>query len=205
MTLQNTLIAFFTLALLSTAFKENPVYRLVEHIYVGLYAGYMVVINWYNYGKPTIMTSILKEGKWDLVLPIILGLLIYTRYFKSVAWISRYTMSFMLGVGSGYILKNDFRSLFLTQIVATFKPLYVAGNFQTTLNNCILVFGVLGTLTYFFFTSKRTGIFGVTNTVGKWIMMIAFGSAFGNTVMARVALILGRIQFLLIDWLGVVK
>jgi hypothetical protein len=199
--IQTWLIAFFTIALYTTAFKENPVYRFVEHLYVGLYAGYMVVINWFNYGRPTITTYIMKNGQWEFVIPILVGLLIYTRYFKSVAWMSRYTMSFVLGYGAGYILKTDFKSLFLTQMVATFRPLWVAGNLQATFNNWVLVFGVLGVLSYFFFTSKRTGIIGVSNQIGKWIMMVAFGSAFGNTVMARVALFLGRLQFLMGDWL----
>jgi hypothetical protein len=32
--------------------------------------------------------------------------------------------------------------------------------------------------------------------------MIAFGAMFGNTVMARLSLFIGRMQFLLKDWLG---
>jgi hypothetical protein len=35
------------------------------------------------------------------------------------------------------------------------------------------------------------------------IMMIAFGSAFGNTVMGRLSLFIGRLQYLLGDWLGI--
>lgn len=202
--MQNLLIAIFTISLLSVAFKDNPVYRFVEHLYVGLYAGYMVVINWFNYGKPTLVTSIGQKGQWQLIIPVLIGLLIYTRYFKSIAWMSRYTISFLLGVGSGYVLTKDFKSLFITQITATFKPL-AAANGLTTFNNWILVTGVIGTLVYFFFTAERKGVIGVTGQYGKWIMMIAFGSAFGNTVMARVSLFLGRMQFLLGDWLHVIK
>jgi len=36
-------------------------------------------------------------------------------------------------------------------------------------------------------------------------MMIAFGSAFGTTVMARVSLFLARMQFMLQDFLGIAK
>ncbi len=32
--------------------------------------------------------------------------------------------------------------------------------------------------------------------------MIAFGAMFGNTVMARLSLFIGRMQFLLQDWIG---
>jgi len=34
--------------------------------------------------------------------------------------------------------------------------------------------------------------------------MIAFGAGFGNTVMARVALLVGRMQFLLYSWLPLI-
>jgi hypothetical protein len=32
--------------------------------------------------------------------------------------------------------------------------------------------------------------------------MIAFGAAWGFTVMSRMSLLIGRVQFLLFDWLG---
>ncbi|MDP2859635.1 MAG: hypothetical protein Q8P50_16915 [Bacillota bacterium] len=196
--LQKWLIAFFTIALLSVAFKDNPVYRFTEHLYVGLFAGYNVMMNWFNYGKPTIYTRILKDGQWTYVIPIIIGLIIYTRYIKSIAWMSRYTISFLLGMGAGYVLTKDFKSLFLDQVTATFVNL---GN----LDSLLLAVGVVCTIVYFFFTVERKGVVGYVGQAGKWVMMIAFGSAFGNTVMARVSLFLGRLQFLLIDFLKVAK
>jgi hypothetical protein len=39
--------------------------------------------------------------------------------------------------------------------------------------------------------------------VGVWFLMIAFGASFGYTVMARVSLLIARVQFLLRDWLHV--
>jgi hypothetical protein len=40
--------------------------------------------------------------------------------------------------------------------------------------------------------------------VGIVFLMIGFGSSFGYTVMARVSLLIGRVQFLLEDWLGLI-
>jgi hypothetical protein len=34
--------------------------------------------------------------------------------------------------------------------------------------------------------------------------MIAFGATFGFTVMGRISLLIGRVQFLLTDWLQVI-
>jgi len=202
--LQNWIVALLTLAILSVLYKENPFYRFAEHLFVGTSVGYTVMTNWYTYGKPTIMKSIITEGKWTYVIPVVLGLLIYTRYIKNIAWLSRYCLSFIIGYGSAYVLRSDPRSLVLTQAIATFKPLWVAGDFLKTVSNWVLVLGVAGTLTYFFFTTKRSGIVGAGATIGKWVMMVAFGSAFGNTVMARVSLFVGRMQFLLTKWLHVI-
>jgi len=202
--LQNWIIGLLTLSILSIVYKENPAYRFAEHLFVGTSVGYSVMTKWYTYGKPTIVKSIMAEGRWTYIIPVILGMLIYTRYFKSISWLARYCIAFNIGYGSAYVLTNDPRSLVLTQMAATFKPLWVPGNLFQSVSNWVLVFGVVGTLMYFFFTAKRTGIVGVGANVGKWVMMAAFGSAFGNTVMARVSLFIGRMQFILRDWVGVI-
>lgn len=201
--LQNWIVAFFTLALFSIAWKDNPVYRFVEHLYVGMAAAYGVGMAWFNYGRPNI--EAIQKGNISYIIPIIIGLMIYTRYIKSLAWISRYTISFTVGTGAGYILSRDFRTNIVNQLAATFKPFWVPGNISETINNLILVIGVMGTMAYFLFTARRKGVVGVAANIGKWIMMIAFGTAFGNTVLGRISLFLGRMQFLLGDWLKIIK
>jgi hypothetical protein len=118
--------AFLTLALFSIVFADNGFYKLSEHLYVGLYAGYTVVVTWFNYIRPSSQDMIAKQ-KYHLVIPIVLGLLIYTRYIKGLQWLARYNMAFVVGVGSGLVLARDFKALLLDQVTATFKPLWVAG------------------------------------------------------------------------------
>jgi hypothetical protein len=40
--------------------------------------------------------------------------------------------------------------------------------------------------------------------IGIWFLMVAFGASFGYTVMARISLLIGRMYFLLRDFLGVI-
>jgi hypothetical protein len=198
--------AALTLMCFSFLYKENPIYRVAEFIYVGIAAGYGVVATVDAYIRPTIKTDLLQKGNWLLLIPIVLGLLMYTRYVKSIAYLSRWTMAFFLGIGSGYVLTKDFKPYFITPIVSTFKPFFVSGApLSTSINNILFVVGVVAALVYFFFTTKRTGVLDYTARFGRWVMMIAFGAAFGNTVMARVSLFLGRMQFLLGDWLHLLK
>ena len=72
-----------------------------------------------------------------------------------------------------------------------------------TLSNITLVGGTLCALIYFFFSVEHKGVFGKASKIGIWIIMITFGAAFGYTVMGRVALLVGRMEFLFVDWLHI--
>ena len=91
-------------------YRDNPFYRLVEHLYIGTSIGYSVMLAWFQYGKPTV-NSIVKD-KPHYIIPTIIGLLIYCRYFKSIAWLARYSLTFTLGYSAGYVISKDFRPLF---------------------------------------------------------------------------------------------
>jgi hypothetical protein len=54
---------------------------------------------------------------------------------------------------------------------------------------------------YFFFSIKAdSAVEKKFSSSGRWLMMVCFGSFFGSTVMARLALLVERLQFLLVDW-----
>jgi len=59
-------------------------------------------------------------------------------------------------------------------------------------------------LIYFFFSAEHKGALGGTAKLGIWFLMVAFGASFGYTVMARISLLIGRMQFLLGDWLRLI-
>jgi hypothetical protein len=87
-------------------------------------------------------------------------------------------------------------------------PLYVDGGsvFHTVMlsfSNIVIVGGVVCGLIYFYFSKEHTGAFGRASRAGIWVLMIAFGASFGYTVMARVSLLIGRLEYLLSTWLGI--
>jgi hypothetical protein len=193
--------AGMTLALFSYVFKDNPLSKMAQHIYIGVAAAYGMIVQIDSMIRPTIVTNLMAKGQWYLLIPITLGCLIYARYFKPIAFLARYTVAFMVGVGAGVVLARDFKSLFLAQLVATMNP--VSG--ANALDTLIIAIGVITTLSYFFFTLQHKGVVGQSAQIGRYVMMMAFGASFGTTVQARVSLFLGRLQFLLGDWLGILK
>ena len=195
--LQIWLAVFFTICIYSMVlYKDNKLFRLAETVMVSITAANEIVLTFHNYIKPAVTVDIVNNGKVWLLIPIILGLLMYTRFIRSIAWLARFPMAFFLGVGAAYVFTKT-PALFFSQIQATFLSL-------NTINNILFVLGVVTVVTYFFFTVPIKGPFmkGVTDT-GRIFLLVAFGASFGNTVMSRISVLLGRLQFLLRDFLKI--
>lgn len=197
--------AIFTILLITVIFKDNPAYRFAEHTFVGLFAGYTVALSYFNYVRPNVKDQLIGKGELHWIVPIVVGLLMYTRYIKPIAWLSRYSLCFTLGIGTGYVLSKDMKPFFVDQVRATFLPLWGTGDWWKTTSNWIYVVGAVTALVYFLFTLQKKGVQGSVSKIGRITMMVAFGVAFGNTVMARVSLFLGRMQFLLGNWLKLIS
>lgn len=191
------------LCLFSFIYNENPMYRLFEHIYVGASAGYLIVI---NYGSilDRGWTPLTTKGQWNLISPLVVGVLLYTRFIKSIAWISRWSMSFLIGIGVGISMYGVLQSQLIAQSRAAMVPLIVKGSAGASINNLIMVVGVLSVVFYFFFALEQKGIVRRVSMFGRYVMMITFGVAFGNVVMGRLSLLLGCIGDIFGKWLGII-
>ncbi len=55
------------------------------------------------------------------------------------------------------------------------------------------------------FVQKKGSLLHRASIGGIWVMMIFNGAQIGMVAMSRLSLLIGRIQFLLTDWLGLVK
>jgi hypothetical protein len=61
----------------------------------------------------------------------------------------------------------------------------------------IILIGVSSVLFYFFFSIEHSGPGKIVAKTGVMFLMIAFGAAFGYTVMARMSLLIGRLTDLI--------
>ena len=189
--------AIGTLGLMSFAIKENPFYRLTEHVYVGIGAAHSMIMGIENL-KNSAFIPIMDNGDFIKIVPVVLGILLYARFIKGQMWIARYPMALLVGIGVGLTIKGTIGAMIIDQIKASMVPL-------NSIDNIIIVFGGLATLMFFYFTRKNTNpVFNFSSRIGRYTMMIAFGALFGNAVMGRMSLMIGRVQFLLGDWLGLI-
>lgn len=215
--------AFFTLAIFSFLYKDNPFYKIAESVVVGVSAAYWMVVGFWDVLVPNLLARLLPNmvHNWampglsggdlnvDLVylIPLALGILLLMRLSPKGAWIARWPLAFIIGTTAGIRLTGFIHADFLSQIRNSIVPLVVMEDgFQLwdSVSNLILVVGVLACLVYFFFSFEHKGVIGHTARLGIWFLMITFGAAFGYTVMGRIALLAIRIEFLVDDWLWII-
>ncbi len=200
--LQIWIMAFFTLALFSFLYKDNPFYKFAEHIFAGLSAGYYVGLIWNSVILQQMIDPMFANGKWWLVFPGLLGVLMFSRFTKNYHWISRISLAFVMGNTAGIFLLSELHGKVLPQIQATMLSLNLNQSPGMLISALVVIVGVISTLIFFYFSKEHKGLLGGTAKVGIWFIMVSFGAHFGYTVMARISLLIGQVQFLIEDWIG---
>jgi len=205
------LAAFLTLGIVSFLYHDNPWYKICEAIFVGVSAGYwFVTYFWDNIYTKFWLTvwpadgAAHTEGWYMVFVGAILGVLMLMRLLPKIGWISRWPLAFIVGSTAGLYLITYFASNVMVQVQDTVRPL-IADSFYDTFGNIVVAVGTFTGLVYFFFSKEHTGAFGGAAKVGIFFLMITFGASFGYTVMSRMSLLIGRIDFLLGDWLGMIR
>ena len=199
-----------TLAIYSFLYKDNPLYKIAEYIFVGLSAGYWAVYLFWNFAYPNLFQPLVSEGNYWNIIPIILGFMMFTQLSRRSGWLVRFPLTFVLGVSLGLQLIAAVEGDVLPQLAGTFAPfskgaLFNTYDFWTSIGYIALLIGVLSTLVYFFFSREHKGVIGGIARTGVFYLMIAFGASFGYTVMARVSLLFGRVHFIFHDWLHIIR
>lgn len=237
MMLWMTSAAFLTICIFSFLYRDNPLYRFAEHLTVGVSAGYWIAILYHTsltdlwieplgasisaFGQPGGSVAA-KFGMFVVnIMPGLIGLLMFSRFFKKTTWISRWPIAFYLGISAGVALPLFLQSFVVRQVAANMvnpmdifntmsadlTVLFSYGNstllFWQGFGELIIVIGCMCGLAYFYFSAEHDGVLGGAAKIGIWILMIGFGATFGYTVMSRISLLIGRFNYL-ISWVSAI-
>jgi hypothetical protein len=201
--------AILTLAIFSFLYRENPFYRIAEHLYVGIANGYAITFYWHRILVPSLFDPVARSPHfitkvWLIALAII-GALYFTRFIPKISWLVRIPIAILLGYGCGASIPRAVEAELLRQLQATIITRAHFAHWDTAAWAIIILIGVITTVSYFFFSAERKGALKPISYVGIVFIMVGFGASFGYTVMARISLFIGRLQFLLGDWLGLIR
>jgi len=214
--------AALTLCIFSFLYRDNPFYKFAEHLFVGVSAGYLIILSYWtvidsNLVQPLGLafhgtgTKTANAGMWAasqgdyrgwLLVPAVFGVLLFTRLLPKIGWMSRLALALIIGVYAGIKTTGFAQGDFVAQVQASLQPLWKAGDPAFGINAIVFTVGLITSLLFFFFSREHKGALGVASRVGIGFLMVGFGAGYGYTVMSRISLLIGRLQFLLENWLG---
>ncbi len=202
------LAALLTIGIISFLYKDNILYKACEAIFVGVSAGYWFVTYFWDNLYRKFYLGIQGAELSDQIflwMAVALGVMMLTRLFDKIGWLSRWPLAFIIGATAGLYMMTYFVSNAFVQIGATITPPPSMETIGDKISFVLIAIGTFCGLIYFFFSKEHKGAFGGAAKVGIWFLMVTFGASFGYTVMSRMSLMLGRFDFLFGEWLGLIK
>ena len=196
------LVVLMTLSIFSYLYGDNFFYKSAEHIFVGVSAGYIFAITFWDQIYPNLLgrlfPSFIDAGyDFDIsyIIPLILGIFMILRLVPSLSWLARISIAYIVGMAAGLKFYVFINSNILFQIKSS--AIDFSLSYFEIFNQFIILIGVICGLVYFFFSKEHKGTIGKISKLGVYFLMIKFGASFGFAVMGRISLLIGRFDELI--------
>jgi len=185
---------FFIISVLSMLWKDNLYFRLGQQAILGATIAHTILMNMKNVLNIALIP--ISKGTIILIVPFILGLMIYLRLVPKYAWISKYTTSVMIGVGTGVMISGTLRGQIIDQVKATVVDIFSATNTYTVLNGVIIAIGTVTAITFWIFTREHKGVLGISAKIGRIFLMISLGANWSGELILYLTAMVGRLIFI---------
>lgn len=204
----------FTLIVFSYLIGDNPFFRFTLHLFIGVSAGFSVVIAFFNIIWPRLIEPFIGDNRAEQVLaliPIILGALLLTKISSRLAFIGNLPVAYLVGVSAAAAIGGAVTGTLFPQVSASVNLLDWQSNqvFDLALglrlvNGVIILVGTIATLAYFHFGINAPfndklqiqSWIGGLGQVGQVFIAITFGFLFAGIYNAALTALIGRISFL---------
>ncbi len=137
---------FLTLCILSFLYDDNPIYKIAEHLFLGVSIGYAVVEAYFGVFKPNLIDKLfgvppeLAEGQtpwswgrvlpggdplitgewtWErpfLVIPLVFAVLLFMKFHRKYGWLARIPVAFIVAAYAGVKLTGELRAHLMTSV-----------------------------------------------------------------------------------------
>ena len=198
-----------TLMVFSYIFGDNFLFRIAMHIFIGVAAGYSLVIITYNVIWPQLVLPLLR-GNYATVVALILGLLLLTKASARFSGLGGPVMAYLVGVGAAAAVGGAVLGTLFPQVKATWNLFDLAALSQSgdmlghLFNGSIILVGASTTLVYFHFgaraaqgkTVKRAPWIEIIAWIGQAFIAITFGALFAGAYIAALVALIERWNFI---------
>ena len=203
-----------TVLVFSYLLGDNPLFRFVLHIFIGVAAGYAGIVAIYSVLLPRLVMPLLSDNTLEQVitlLPLLLSGLLLTKISPRLARLGNVSMAFLVGVGAAAAIGGAVTGTVIPQVSASINQLDLEAIRKSginlwlqVINSLIILLGTITTLAYFHFgapiqtgrvAQRRAWIDGL-GRIGQIFIAITFGMLFAGVYAAALTALIERVVFL---------
>jgi len=182
--------AIVVLAFWSLLYRENVVYRVAQHAFIGASFGYSLYMGLKVLWDKT-LTPLMNTGDAYLLVVTILGILIWARLIPSLEWVSRMSFGLLAGIGMAVGVRKAIYAQIIKQ--TQIGSFFIAGDLTTSVNNIITGVLAFSAIVFFIYTRQQKGAQGIVSKIGRIGLMISYGAIMGTFLMGNTAFSIGLI------------
>lgn len=200
-----------TIMVFSYLIGDNPFFRLAMHIFIGVAAGFAVMVVFYNVILNQMIFPLIQNPGASLYLvvpPLILGLWLLTKASPRLTWIGNPVMAYLVGVAAATAIGGAVLGTLFPQIGATTRLFSLSGGaspWSRLLMGVFILAGTILTMLYFHFGVRQTPDQGPRRPrwieevagLGQLVIAITFGVMFAGVYSASLAAFIDRMRFLI--------
>lgn len=175
-------------------YKENPAFRTAEHMFIGVTLAISIITNFSNVMKMCVTP--LMQGNILMIVPLVLGLMIFSMLIPEYQWVSRYPIGLLVGTAFGLGIRGTIKPNLQDAIIDTITA-PTSGGAMAWFNFLYVAVGLICSIMYFMLTFEHKGMLKAPTRLGRLFIMVGLGAYFGNTVLFRFTMLTGRAQFFL--------
>jgi len=200
-----------TLMVLSYLIGDNPFFRVAVYLFIGVSAGYVTAVAWYQVLLPRLINPLLQGGQAAvLVVPLLLGALLLLKISPRLSWLGSPALALMVGVGTAVAIGGAVLGTLIPQVQAAINPFgpsqAASGAIvaERLLEGSIMLVGTVTTLAFFHFGARqspgnrieRHRLIEISASIGKFFIAITFGVLFAGAYAAALTALTSRLYFL---------
>lgn len=175
----------------SILYRENPAFRIGEHLMVGATVGNAIVLAIFQIRDVAWrrLQSGLATGNISAIayiVPMVFGVLLYFQFSSKLRYMARVSIALMLAVG----LSLSIRGLIFVNVIGQIQGALVP---LINIQNIAYVIGVVCALLYFVYERRASSIAGPLPKIGRYVLMLTMGAYFANTIMGRLSIVIGTL------------
>jgi hypothetical protein len=202
--------ALFTIGVISFLVRDNPLTKIAEYTAVGAAIGHVAVQNGLRLWG--FVDKTFYGGAIENLIPLALIFTMMSRWYlpRKYRWITRYSVATIYGINIGTNTAQACQTLLIGQLKSTLVSV-TTPDMLLNVSRLLIAVVLITSMAYFTFSYGLGGNLGKTlgttfyniGKFGRFFLMVGFGGAFMALYMGRSGLMMGRLYFLINDWLQI--